>query len=185
MERGSSRGQPSQFVGSSSRSKVTRQNARTSKSTKMWQRGEKAARVLRLSHDGPVGTYGDNSSIMRTVEGALTKAVNRFVGRICDLAETRAPRPAREGNQRLRHSEPLAANRNCLGAKKADDATTEQDAQGAGGVSALSGRRVKPSKHDLRDGCFCRGARCHSWRSQMDLRYQTNGVRPTGGLLSG
>ena len=31
----------------------------------------------------------DNSSIMRTVESLLTTAVKRFVGRICDLAETR------------------------------------------------------------------------------------------------
>jgi hypothetical protein len=30
----------------------------------------------------------DSSSIMRTVESLLTNAVKRFVGRICDLAET-------------------------------------------------------------------------------------------------
>ena len=51
---------------------------------------------------------GDNPSVMRTVEGLLTTAVKRFVGRICDPAETRAPRPVREGNQRLRHSKCLS-----------------------------------------------------------------------------
>jgi hypothetical protein len=50
----------------------------------------------------------DNSSIMRTVESLLTNTVKRFVGRICDLAETRAPRPVREGNQRLRPPECLS-----------------------------------------------------------------------------
>jgi hypothetical protein len=40
---------------------------------------------------------------MRTVESSLTTPVKRFVGRICNLAQTRAPRPVREGNQRLRH----------------------------------------------------------------------------------
>jgi hypothetical protein len=45
---------------------------------------------------------------MRAVESLLTNAVKRFEGRICQLAETRAPRPAREGNQRLRHSECLS-----------------------------------------------------------------------------
>ena len=50
----------------------------------------------------------DNSSIMRTVESLLTTAVKRFVGRICDLAETRAPRPVRESNQGLRHSKCLS-----------------------------------------------------------------------------
>jgi hypothetical protein len=39
---------------------------------------------------------------MRTVESLLTTTVKRFVGCICDLAETRAPRPLREGNQMLR-----------------------------------------------------------------------------------
>jgi hypothetical protein len=45
---------------------------------------------------------------MRTVESLLTTAVKRFVGRICDLAETRAPRPVRESNQGLRHSKCLS-----------------------------------------------------------------------------
>ena len=39
----------------------------------------------------------DNLSIMRTVESSLATAVNRCVGRICNLAETRAPRSVREG----------------------------------------------------------------------------------------
>jgi hypothetical protein len=51
----------------------------------------------------------DNSSIMWTVERLLTTAVKRCVGRICDVAEARAPRPVREGNQRLRHSTCLSA----------------------------------------------------------------------------
>src|SRR5260370_37723977 len=42
---------------------------------------------------------------MQTVERSLTNAVKRFVGHTCDLAETRAPRPVREGNQRLRRLE--------------------------------------------------------------------------------
>jgi hypothetical protein len=41
----------------------------------------------------------DNSSIMRTVELSLTNVFKRFVGRVCDLAETRALRPARDGNR--------------------------------------------------------------------------------------
>jgi len=45
---------------------------------------------------------------MQTVERSLTNAVKRFVGHICDLAETRAPRPVREGNQGLRHSKCLS-----------------------------------------------------------------------------
>jgi hypothetical protein len=45
---------------------------------------------------------------MQTVERSLTNAVKRFVGRICDLAETGAPRPVREGNQRLRQSKCLS-----------------------------------------------------------------------------
>jgi hypothetical protein len=53
-------------------------------------------------------SYGDNSSIMRTVECSLTNAVKRFVGRICNFAETRALRPDREGAQRLRHSKCLS-----------------------------------------------------------------------------
>ena len=46
---------------------------------------------------------------MRTVESSLATAVNRCVGRICNLAETRAPRLVREVNQRLRHS-PMLQN---------------------------------------------------------------------------
>jgi hypothetical protein len=61
---------------------------------------------------GTKGTYAescsDNSSIMRTVESSLTTPVKRFLGRSCDLARTRAPRPVREGNQRLRHSKCLS-----------------------------------------------------------------------------
>src|SRR6266481_1500350 len=45
---------------------------------------------------------------MQTFERSLTNAVKRFVRPICDLAETRAPRPVREGNQRLRHSKCLS-----------------------------------------------------------------------------
>jgi hypothetical protein len=48
---------------------------------------------------------------MLTVESLLTNDVKRFAGRICDLAGTRAPRPAREGNpeaQALQVPEPLA-----------------------------------------------------------------------------
>jgi hypothetical protein len=117
----------------------------------------------------------DNSSTVRTVELSLTNVFKRFVGRICDLAETRAPRPAGEGQpeaQALGVPEPLVAHRNCHGAKKADDATTEQAAQGAGRVRVLSGRHIKSSKHVLRDGCLCHCARCSSWRCQMDLRHQ-------------
>ncbi len=57
---------------------------------------------------------------MRTVESLLTNALKRFVGRICDLAETQA--------QPLQMPEPLAY-RNNHGAKKAGDATTEQAEQ--------------------------------------------------------
>ena len=46
-----------------------------------------------------------------TVESLLTTAVKRFVGPICDLAQTRAPRPVREDNPRLRHSKYLSLMR--------------------------------------------------------------------------
>ena len=45
---------------------------------------------------------------MRTVESSLTNAVKRFGGRICDVTGIRAPRPARQGNQRLRRSKCLS-----------------------------------------------------------------------------
>jgi hypothetical protein len=69
-----------------------------------------AAFVPEAPCNGP-NTEGcsDNLSIMRTVESLLATAVNRCVGRICNLAGTRAPRPVREGNQRLRHS-PMLQN---------------------------------------------------------------------------
>ena len=75
-----------------------------------WRRGiQPAAFVPERAWNGAyTESCSDNSSIMRTVEGLLTTAVKRFVGRICDLAETRAPRPVREGNQRLRHSKCLS-----------------------------------------------------------------------------
>ena len=70
------------------------------------------------------------SSIMRTVESLLTNALKRFVGPICDVAETRAPRPVREGNQRLRHSKCLSALLlDSHSEARAGDATTEQAAQ--------------------------------------------------------
>src|SRR5665647_1383363 len=69
---------------------------------------------------------GDNSSILRTVERLLTTAVKRFVGPICDVAETRAPKPVREGRQRLRHLECLSALLlNSHGEERAGDATTK------------------------------------------------------------
>jgi hypothetical protein len=71
----------------------------------------------------------DNSSIMRTVERLLTTAVKRFVGPICDVAETRAPRPVREGHQRLRHSKCLSALLLNSHDERAGDATTKQPAQ--------------------------------------------------------
>ena len=63
----------------------------------------------------------DNSSITRTVESLLTNAVKRFVGRICDLAETEA--------QPLQVPDEPLAYRNNHGAERAGDATTRQAAQ--------------------------------------------------------
>ena len=69
-----------------------------------------AAFIREAPCNGPnTESCSDNLSIMRTVESLLATAVNRCVGRICNLAETRAPRPVREGNQRLRHS-PMLQN---------------------------------------------------------------------------
>jgi hypothetical protein len=83
----------------------------------MWQRRERendsGERVLfaTLVPEWGCEAYAegcsDNSSIMRTVEHSMTNAVKRFVGRICSFAETRAPRPAREGDWKLRHFECL------------------------------------------------------------------------------
>ena len=39
-------------------------------------------------------SLGDNSSIIWTLDPMLTTTVKRFIARICDLAETRAPRPS-------------------------------------------------------------------------------------------
>jgi hypothetical protein len=69
-----------------------------------WRRGVRCPYPERAHTE----SCGDNSSIMWTVEGALTKAVNRFAGRICDLAEMRALRPVGEGNQRLRYTKCLS-----------------------------------------------------------------------------
>ena len=86
---------------------------------------------------------------MRTVESLLTNAVKRFVGRICDLAETEA--------QPLQVPDEPLAYRNNHGAERAGDATTKQAAQesqaieSAGAVGVLSRRHFKCSKHDLRD----------------------------------
>jgi hypothetical protein len=46
---------------------------------------------------------------MPTVEALLTTAVKRFDDPIRDVADTRAPRSVREGNQRLRHSKCMSA----------------------------------------------------------------------------
>src|SRR5258708_39132983 len=57
-----------------------------------------AASVPEAPCNGPnTESCSDNLSIIRTVESLLATAVNRCVGRICNLAETRAPRPVREG----------------------------------------------------------------------------------------
>ena len=45
---------------------------------------------------------------MWTVESLLTTTVKRFGGHICDLVETRAPRPVGEGYQKLRRSKCLS-----------------------------------------------------------------------------
>jgi hypothetical protein len=82
------------------------------------------------SNDACAEGRSDTSSIMRTVEALLTTAVKRFVGPVCDFAETRAPRPVREGNQRLRHFKCLEAPYYWTAiAKRAGDATTVQAAQ--------------------------------------------------------
>src|SRR5258706_13852292 len=57
-----------------------------------------AASVAEAPCNGPnTESCSDNLSIMRTVESLLATAVNRCVARICNLAETRAPRPVWEG----------------------------------------------------------------------------------------
>src|SRR5260370_36100633 len=68
-----------------------------------WRRGVRCPYPERAHTE----SCSDNSSIMRSVEGGLTKAVNRFVGLI-GLAQTRALRPVGEGNQRLRYSKCLS-----------------------------------------------------------------------------
>jgi hypothetical protein len=60
-----------------------------------WRRGVRCPYPERAHTE----SCSDNSSIMRTVELSLTNVFKRFVGRVCDLAETRALRPARDGNR--------------------------------------------------------------------------------------
>ena len=81
-----------------------------------------AAFVPEAPCNGPnTESCSDNLSIMRTVESLLATAVNRCVGRICDLAETEA--------QPLQVPDEPLAYRNNHGAERAGDATTRQAAQ--------------------------------------------------------
>jgi hypothetical protein len=75
------------------------------RASRWWRRGDFASPIQNARMPK---VCSDNSSIMRTVELSLTNVFKRFVGRICDLAETRAPRPVREGNQRLRYPKCLS-----------------------------------------------------------------------------
>jgi hypothetical protein len=87
----------------------------------------------------------DNSSIVRTVESLLTNAVKRFVGRICDLAGKRAPRPAREGNQSLRRSKCLSPSLTGITMAQREPVMRQQ---------SKARKKAKPLKASERSGLF-------------------------------
>src|SRR5258705_2392441 len=77
-------------------------NATSTKMVAAWKCNRECVRPAAFVPEAPCNgpnteSCSDNLSIMRTVESLLATAVNRCVGRICNLAETRAPRPVREG----------------------------------------------------------------------------------------